>query len=182
MWRECADNGVGVSIGFRPRALKDMPLRNAQVHYIGSETAEEFFDLLGELLYKPLFSSPPLQQMEVAALCGEIAAKMASIKHSRWSYENEIRLSHAAPPDNVRVEIEGVKIPSAEYPDGTEFFSTVQVRDGVSDLPINYVPLSFVKYTNREHDAARSIERVVRGPKSAAAIEEIELMLTQHGF
>lgn len=42
MWREYADNGVGVSIGFRPRALKDMPLRISQVHYIGSETAEEF--------------------------------------------------------------------------------------------------------------------------------------------
>ncbi|MGO4907290.1 DUF2971 domain-containing protein [Pseudorhodobacter sp. W20_MBD10_FR17] len=182
MWREYAEGGAGLSIGFRPRAIKDMPLRISKVHYIGSESSEAYAQLLYEILEPHLKSTEFPNRLTINVLCGEIAAKMASAKHASWEYEDEIRLSHAAPPDNTRTEVNGTVIPSFEYPDGKQFFSTVLKRTGAGGIQIAYIPLHFGKYQSGQHNWARSVKHVILGPKCAFGIEEVEQKLKGAGF
>lgn len=182
MWREYADNGTGVSIGFRPRAIKDMPLRVSKIRYLNADSSDAYVDFLYDLLEPHLAPSEFPDQRLMASLGGEIGAQMASIKHTSWDYEGEIRLSHATHPDNVRTEINGVAIPSFEYPDGREYFSNVQIRGGVSGTQVNYIPMQFGKYNQGNHDATRAIERVVLGPKNLHEVDEVEFKLFEAGF
>jgi len=181
MWREYADDCSGVSIGFRPTAIKAMPIRIQRVKYLEDTNVDHLVELVRELT-EPLvqeFGEPSLETW-MAASTGIISA-IVSAKHGSWTYEEEIRGTHAAVAADGDTEINGVPIPAYEYPDGKELFTDLRMRKSGKD-DVRFIELPFGKYKNGEHNPMRAIEKVILGPQCDVTQKEIARRLLALGF
>jgi hypothetical protein len=183
MWREYGDACRGLNIGFRPRALTDMHLRISKVRYVDESSFEELVRFLEPNLETLLSANDGLEEsINSSVIAGDLCARIANLKHNSWSYEKEIRLSHAADPKNQQTEIHGVRVPSSINPDGTEYYSEVLSRKGADGKTVNYVELEFGRFRYGDLDATSAIEKVVLGPKCSVSREDVETLLKRNGF
>jgi hypothetical protein len=181
MWREYGDGGAGLAIGFRPRAIADMAVRVQKVQYLAENSSTAWSVLIQDALRS-------YENMEdISAVTHDIhvftslISNVVSAKHASWSYEDEIRITHAADVGNIRHSIRGISIPNYEYPDGFELFTDVLERERLGEK-INYVSLPFGKYSARVHDFSRAVAKIVLGPKCECSSFEIHELLAEHGF
>ena len=181
MWREYGDGGAGLAIGFRPRAIADMAVRVQKVQYLAENSSSAWSALIRDALR-------PYENLEdISALIHDIPvftsliSAVVSAKHASWSYEDEIRITHAADVGNVRHSLMGNTIPNYEYPDGHELFTEVLERER-SGEKVNYVSLPYGKYSNGAHDFSKAVAKVILGPKCESSSFEIRELLEGHGF
>jgi hypothetical protein len=184
LWREYADRGSGVCIGFRPRGLTDMHCRIHKVQYISSS------DLDNELYYQMIEFIKPLEYLSlnegkrgsepaVFEAIGNILSKIHSIKTKNWQNENEVRLSFAAPKSRPS---EADDIGVTQLPDGRSVKWTAPNRRQSGGNEVGYYQLPFGKYIDGRYDWSRSIESITIGSNSELSIEKIEGALELNGF
>ena len=176
MWREYGDNYCGVSIGFRPTAIKSMPGRIQKVSYLNPATPDAFRRLVRDLAsnFDPRHS--PEDNMYWLEASTAILSAATALKHHSWEYEKEIRFvfmqAREVDPD----------IPISKYDDDTPIFWEKPLTRGRENRELEYKTFPFGLRRNGRHDASRAIARVVLGPRCAASPADLAAELRESGF
>ncbi|WP_170971921.1 DUF2971 domain-containing protein [Rhodobacter sp. SY28-1] len=183
MWSAYGGNYAGFSIGFRPTAVRSMPVRIQKVNYIKDDTIDSWRQLLRDLLSgvierEAVYSVSDLDWLSAAT---RTVSVIVSTKHKIWEYENEIRCTHAAVAKEAGIQINGVDIPASEYPDGRPYYTLLR-RRARDETEVSYAPIQFGKYAKGVHWPEKAIERVILGPKCPCSVPEVTEKLNQHGF
>jgi hypothetical protein len=119
MWREYAQSGEGLSIGFRPRAITDMHGRISKVRYISKDDDEEIQNLVRE--ETKTIEGVSLEKVPFETKIESITSLLSVIiasKHRSWSYEDEVRLNFVVSKNRNDPKV--IDIPISTYPDGRE--------------------------------------------------------------
>jgi hypothetical protein len=176
MWREYGDNCRGVSIGFRPTAIKSLPGRIQKVKYLNPDTPEEFRQLIRDLAstFDPDRSPDDVHYYALAA--SSLLAAATSLKHNSWEYEKEIRFVFMQARNNPG------RIPVSRYDDGTQIFWEKPLTRERGSNTIQYMAFPFGLRKKQRCEFSRAIARIVVGPRCSAAAADMEVELRNNGF
>jgi len=169
MWNAYGANYSGVSIGFRPRAMLDSIGRIQKVRYLDPSKKDEFrafaLDIAAQI------QNPAEIARYIDAGTSVITAATA-LKHNTWSYENEVRLVFVQ-----RRERSTGQLPDVKYALWSE-----PLERTVNGQSVRYFDFPFGLSKNGIHDAKRSIEHIVIGPKCTLSVDDINTLLQENGF
>lgn|GEM_PF-1302124 len=180
-WNEYAAKYTGLSLGFRPAALRAMPVRIQKIDYLNPEIQGELIDFLRQLLLPLVKKQVDLNSIDSIPIISEIVARIVHLKHNTWSFEDEIRISHAVANLDDADEVEGITFPSSITPDEVPYYSNLRQRT-VNGKVVSYVPIWYGRFEKGKYNPSRALERVILGPNCELAIEEAEDMLFSNGF
>jgi hypothetical protein len=177
MWREYAEGGTGLAIGFRPTGLSSIPGRMQLVQYSDAASKENFH---ATAVQAALWMGRTRSIGRVLAMSEALAA-ITSFKHRSWAYEKEVRiglnqLNHK--PDAREVLTNAV----SEHPDGElvkwrqPFLRSSRGKD------VAYLAHEFGRRKNGNADSARAIQTVTRGPRCAMSALEIQALMESEGY
>lgn len=181
MWRTYANNGQGIMIGFRPRAIIDMPGRiQKPIYIIPDSTAEietEIDNIISPLLYAKNISQ--LDDAFATETTADILTLSSKIKHYSWEYEKEVRLIFASP--NKRGDDVG-DLAIANTTGGPDVtWKEARSRQRGGDI-IYFHEHSFGKELSGKNDPSEAIESITIGPNMRINHDEIKNLLSSNGF
>jgi hypothetical protein len=174
-WKEYGDNGCGLSLSIRPRALRDMYIRVQKVAYINEHNKDFIINKVEEQYEKIRFFSDkgPDDEQYLEIVTGLISL-IYSVKHFSWKDENEVRLTFAAS--------EKTDLPIAVYPDE----SLVKWRPPKQRInqhdSIDYYDIPYGRYCNNSYDKSGAIEEIIIGPNCNLNEQNIHEMVENYGF
>jgi hypothetical protein len=170
---------MGVALGFRPTALADMPVRVQKVRYIPDNDDAGFVRLIIELAADLDFTKGIIEQIGV--ISGAFAA-ITAVKHETWSYEREIRLTHAQGKEPLPSEESPVFRMTALLPDDSPINWSEPLVRKTNGRQVGYLSFPYGRYSDKKFDARGAIETVILGPKCEASEADVECLLTAEGF
>lgn len=181
LWQNYGDDGKGISIGFRPRAIVDMPVRIQKVEYLGRDEIEEQMKVK---LFKILDSISPYIKSELnidnLETVSQIVALCTSVKHASWSHEDEIRCNFSQPMEKEATSFMDFTV--SLYADG----KAVKWRDPsirkAKNSQIRYLDFKFGKRIKQSFDPSNAIAQIVLGPKCDWNENQVEDALGVEGL
>jgi Protein of unknown function (DUF2971) len=142
MWREYGDSYRGVAIGFRPSAITSMPGRIQRVRYLNSDTAEDFRQLVRDIVSTSLDPEhSPDDLVYLITAVTNVRAAITALKHHSWEYEREVRFVFV----QVRKDPEP-SIPISQYPDDTPVFWESALRRSRGTESVDYKVFPFGRW------------------------------------
>lgn len=181
LWQHYGYDGKGVSIGFRPRALTDIPCRIQKVDYINKDsTLDDLKDSFRLELSKFAKMNRNILAYEGIKLSSRILSICTSIKHSTWDHEKEIRAVYSQ--SRERESVQFMEYTTSMHSDGSEMKWTEPLTRSSQDGVVKYLPFDFGKLIQGHYDPAKAIEKVVIGPNSSMSVPEAETILASEGF
>jgi hypothetical protein len=93
-WRAYADDGMGVTIGFKTVELRRLPVQIYEVLYDVEQQTEEMTDALGSSFLEYQSMGLQLDDKWLRERSVEIAASSIALKNPAWRDEKEVRCHH----------------------------------------------------------------------------------------
>ena len=183
MWNAYGDNYGGLAVGFRPTSLFKMPCRVQKVRYLKENTIEEFKKIVLDLATKfdAIGHSADDLSYWIAATSSTMAA-MTALKHTTWSYEEEVRLVYAQkkePPDPRDGPLSSI---ISKWPDGTLINWTKPLERLSGGSAVDYLEFPFGLFRDGKFLAQRAIKCVIVGPKCALSPSDVTSAMQENGF
>jgi hypothetical protein len=179
MWATYGAYYTGLSIGLRPTAIVDMPVRVQKVRYPNIIPDQETIGLINDLAEQAASHDTFLAKAEVVS---GVFSIITSIKHDTWSYEAEVRLLHAQrnmPPEKHWHPAFSM---TALLPDDQPvLWSEPLVRNSAAG-EIKYLKFPFGRYRQGTFDASNAIEKVIIGPNCDLSPSAVDVLLRENGF
>lgn len=181
LWHNYAQDGAGVAIGFRPRALRDIPCRIQKVDYVNKQTPLEDLQCNLVELFASVFGQKGDMTLEKSlAISSKIISLCTSSKHSTWNHEHEIRGVYTQP--KIKQHTNFLDNVTSVYPDDSEFkWQEPNIRENANG-EVKYIPFGFGILGRGEYDATKAISKIVVGSKSNISVPEIEDLLSSEGY
>ncbi len=182
MWGAYGSDYKGLSIGFRPTGLFDIPARIQKVKYIGPDTSSEFADVIREVMARMRVQSADWINQISAVV--EPACKVFATKHNTWSYEEEIRLTHVQRrerPERCISDLIDVRRIGA-FPDGTDVLWSEPLVRIAGSSAVRYKIFKFGRYAGGASDHRSAIKEVIIGPLCELSISDVERSLCAGGY
>jgi Protein of unknown function (DUF2971) len=178
MWRAYGGDHSGVSIGFRPRAIIDMPGRIQKVLY----TDANYQRSLKAQFSQYAATNARSHNEDLVTSVGdvsEVASILIGMKHDSWSYEREVRIVYAqpmSPPSKTGMPVTSI------WPSGEEMhWIEPQVVSGRSgDIAAQH--FAFGKFKDHSFDHTQAVVEVLLGPNSKFHKEQAIELLESNGF
>ena len=181
MWEAYADRARGVSIGFRPTAITSMPIMIQRIKYVDENGDKTLRKEVGRILTPLMKAGVGVNTLPWTFAASEIAGLIANLKHKTWSYEREVRCSHAAVTQEDKAFINGHQIPAHTGETNDEFFTPLATRK-VGEKEINFAPLDFGLFRRGRHERSGAISEVIIGPRSKASENDITNLLSEFEY
>lgn len=177
MWLGYTPDASGLSIGFRPRAIKDMHGRLQQVEYV-KPTDSSNITAAVRAVASVFPETKGLRDDEFWLVAiSMLYSKISSCKHSSWAYEREVRLCFSEQQERL-----GDVQPVSEVR-GRNVVVWVEPKfrsRGEETIP--YIEMPFGKLAGDAHDPTRAIENVILGPKCKMTVLDVQVHLTEEGY
>ena len=182
MWREYGDNYGGLSIGFRPSAVFDIPARIKKVRYLDENAADDFRKLVLDIAVQFDETKAPDDFNYWIPATALAFAAITAVKHVSWTYEREVRLVHmqaSKKPDERDGEIASITglLPDGQLVKWTEPMERLRGSTGVK-----YLEFPVGRFRKGVSTPERAIERIILGPKCPLSVAEVTGAMRQHGF
>ena len=183
MWNAYGDNYGGLAIGFRPTALFGIPCRVQKVKYLKGETIEELKNLVLSLAVQFDALGHPADDINywIPAASGAFAA-MTALKHTTWSYEQEVRLVYAQkrlPPDPEDGPLSST---ISQWSDGKLIKWTKPLERLSSSGNVKYLEFPFGKFHAGVFNPERAIKNITLGPKCILTRADVIATMQEKGF
>ncbi len=183
MWNAYGDNYSGLAIGFRPTSLFSVPCRVQKVRYLAGNTVEEFRKVVLDFASKfdALGHEADDLNYWIPAVSSELAA-MTALKHTTWSYEQEVRLVYAQkkqPPDPK----DGPLFSNISlWPDGKPIKWAKPLERLSGGSTVRYLEFPFGKFRDGTFFPEGAIKSIIVGPKCALSQSDVTSAMQKSGF
>jgi hypothetical protein len=183
MWNAYGDNYGGLAIGFRPTSLLKMPCRVQKVRYLKENTIEEFKKIVLDLATKfdALGHGADDLSYWIATTSSTLAA-MTALKHTTWSYEEEVRLVYAQKNDPPDPRDDPLSSIVSKWSDGKLIKWTKPLERLSGRSAVDYLEFPFGLFRDGEFLPQRAINSIILGPKCALGQSEVTLAMRENGF
>lgn len=179
MWGAYGGTYTGLSIGFRPTAITDIPARLQKVRYLAQGDDRELSEFLIEIISS--FRSWGKVLEEVALVASTLSAIVA-LKHNTWGYEQEVRMTYVQVRDRpIKPAPNFESVVSLGANEEPIYWSEPYTRT-IGENTIEYLRFPYGRYLGKAHDARMAIKEIVAGPKCNLSEGEISDILTENGF
>jgi hypothetical protein len=180
MWGAYAANHTGLAVGFRPTAILAIPARVQKVNYVADTAFLDFRRLVLDLAAE-MRGGLHDEEYWISAAIRAFAA-ITALKHSSWSYEQEIRVVHVQPlqaPDPLEDRTFAL---TGLLPDGSvvEWAKPLE-RDGAFGK-VRYLQFPFGRYREGGFDPRRAIAEVIIGPNCSLTEQQVAKAMCENGF
>ena len=179
MWGAYGGAYTGLSIGFRPTAITDIPARIQKVRYLAQGDDRELSEFLIDIISS--FRGWE-KELEAIKLVASTLSAIVALKHNTWSYEQEVRMTYvqvrnrpSKPAPNLESAV------SIGVDDKTIYWREPHTRT-LGENTIEYLNFPYGKYLLKNHDARMAIKEIIDGPKCDLSDQEISDTLTKNGF
>jgi hypothetical protein len=171
-WRAYASDGKGYCIGFRARDILQLPVYPIKVFY-RSKDQYEVIEKTVRFIFK--VTKGDIKHKEFIPLCVYLAVNLASIKHSSFMDEMEIRIIHLL---NLQVTSKDMKLVDS---------GGFSMGKGVKGQDINfrfddYCPITYQDYDFTINNQINPIKEIILGPKNYSIPTGISLFLGTIGI
>ncbi|MFT4183899.1 MAG: hypothetical protein QM636_18495 [Rhizobium sp.] len=167
----------GLSIGFRPAAIKDIQARLQKADYLADTTPETFRTKVLDIAapYESV-GERPNKTFWIKASVSAFAA-ITALKHHSWAYEREVRMIHVQtkkapdPADGTLVSADG---------DVNEWI--MLSKRSTERGEVSYLQFPFGRYRDGDDKHRRAIEKVIIGPNCTLAPRDVVDLLAANGY
>lgn len=168
----------GLSIGFRPTALKDIQARIQKVEYINENTPEAFRRKVLEIAsaFDP-DGQDRNDQFWIEASVSAFAA-ITALKHATWSYEREVRMVFLQTVDEPADDNDKIIKPDGEVYEWLKPLERIISNEG----KVKYLAFPFGRYRDGDAKHKWAIKKIIIGPKCKMDRTEVQALLDAHGF
>lgn len=171
-WRAYASDGTGYCIGFRARDMLQLPVYPIKVFY-RSKDQYEVIEKTVRFIFK--VTKGDIKHKEFIPLCVYLAVNLASIKHSSFMDEREIRIIHLL---TLQATSKGMKLVD---PGGFSMGKEVKGQD-INFRFDNYCPITYQDYDFTINNQINPIKEIILGPKNHSIPTGISLFLGTIGI
>lgn len=179
MWGAYGGAYTGLSIGFRPTAITDIPARLQKVRYLPQADDQE----LTEFLIEVISSFRHLgDKLEEATLVASTLSAIVALKHSTWGYEQEVRMTYVQVRDRPSKPVPNIESVVSMGADEELIYWREPHTRMIGENTTEYLKFPYGRYLRKNHDARMAIKEVIAGPKCDISDQEISDTLTQNGF
>ncbi len=181
MWRHYGEDGAGLAIGFRPRAITDFPCRIQRVDYVSSRsTDEELRVTVTDVLDRYAGLKGDTSQVREIEISSTILALCTGTKHSTWDHEREVRGVYAQTSAKESVGFLGGV--TSLHSDGSEFKWQEPLERGEKGSEIRYLSFPYGKRSKSGFDYSGAVAEVIVGSKSPISSQEVSDLLLSEGY
>ncbi|MDM9628488.1 DUF2971 domain-containing protein [Rhizobium sp. S152] len=169
LWREYT-NLEGLSIGFRPTAIKDINARVQKANYLIGHSLEALRAKVLEIAEPFDPDGEPADDAFWTNASVSAYAYITAVKHGSWAYEREIRMIH----------VQAREMPASFPADDSQWIMPSKREGRLGE--VSYLPLPFGRYREAENKHRRAIAKVIIGPKCALTRQDVEKLLSDDGY
>ncbi|TAZ53217.1 DUF2971 domain-containing protein [Rhizobium ruizarguesonis] len=166
----------GLSIGFKPTAVKNIQARVQKADYLSDTTGKTYRAKVLDIaaLYDPDGETHDERFWTNASVVA--FAAITALKHNSWAYEREIRMIHLQAKEAPGTSSTLVSAVDDDY-ERTAPSKRIAERGEVS-----YLPFEFGRYRDGNDRHRRAIVKVTIGPKCPLTIDDVDNMLDANGY
>lgn len=181
MWRHYGEDGAGLAVGFRPRAITDFPCRIQKVDYVSKRSADEDLRLtVTDVLDRYAGKKGDTSLVREVEISSTILALCTGTKHSTWDHEREVRGVYAqTKAKESRGFLGGI---TSMHSDGSEFKWQEPLERGVDGNKTKYLTFPYGKRSKGGFDYSRAVAEVIVGSKSTISSQEVSDLLLSEGY
>jgi hypothetical protein len=183
MWNAYGDNYGGIAIGFRPTSLFSLPCRIQKVRYLEQNTVEEFREFVLDLASKFDALGREAGDLNYWIPAGVSAlAAMTALKHTTWSYEQEVRLVYAQTRDAPDPGSDPLSSTISRWSDGKPIKWTKPLERLSDGSSVKYLEFPFGKFRDGAFFPERAIKTIILGPKCPLSQSDVTSAMEENGF